>query len=338
MPPSKIFDRKNILVTGGAGFIGSHLCQALLKDAHVICMDNFSTSTVANIQPLLQHPNFEFINHDITQPFQLSDFPELKRFQIDIQGVQEIYHLACPISRTHFEDYKIATLLTNSLGTKHVMDVAVASHASVVFASSSSIYGPRREDQVLVAETDACIFDHLTPHGVYDEGKRFAESILYTYADVYGLDVKIARIFRTYGPGMRLADGHLIPDLVNAALEGAPLEIPSEEAVITLCYISDLVDGLVHLMKTPIETTVMNLGSDQEVPLSTVATLIGRLADSSSSVHVEPSLDFSSSAARPDTARARQVLHWLPIVSLEEGMRRMVEDAKSRRLRLQTFS
>jgi UDP-glucuronate decarboxylase len=210
----QIFERRNVLVTGGAGFIGSHLCDRLVKEANVICLDNFITSDVHNIDHLLRDPHFEFINHDIVTPFDLRSYRELERFKVRFQGIQEIYHLACPISKRHFDDFKIATVLTNSIGMKNVLDIAVEHHAKVLYASSSVLYGPRREDRPFVRETDECHLDHLTTRGAYDEGKRFSEAILQTYADVYGLDVKIARIFRTYGPRMKIFDGNLIPDMV----------------------------------------------------------------------------------------------------------------------------
>lgn len=340
MPSSKpVFSRKNILVTGGAGFIGSHLCDALVKDHHVICVDNFSTSTVANIEHLLQNPNFEFINHDIVQPFDLNDFSELDRFKVKFQGIQEIYHLACPISKRHFEDFKIATVLTNSIGIKNVLDIAVAHQAKILYASSSALYGPRLPDKPFVSESDPCVLDHLTAHGAYDEGKRFSEAILYTYQDVYGVDVKISRLFRCYGPRMKLFDGNLIPDMINAALEGRDIELThKEDARLGLCYVSDIVDGLVRHMNSPIDVTVVNLGSDQELLLSSVAAQIIKLTDSDSRVRFEPSQNGSSSeAGLPDIGKARQVLGWLPLVRLEDGLRRMIDYARAQRQLTPTF-
>ncbi len=328
----QIGERKNVLITGGAGFIGSHLCDALVKTAHVICMDNLSTGAVANIEHLLQNSNFEFINHDITEPFQLSDFPELERFHIKLQGVQEIYHLASPISKKQFEDYRIATVLTNSLGTKHVLDVAVAHRAKVLYASSSALYGPRRKDHLFVSEADPCVLDHLTPTGSYDEGKRFSEAILYTYGDVHKLDVKIARLFRTYGPRMKIFDGNLIPDMVNAALEDRDIELNcSEEQTFSLCYISDMVDGLIRHMQSPMEITVVNFGSDQEYRYREVAEMIVALVGSPSRVQCELKDPLSREAGVPDIGRARQALHWLPLVRLEDGLKKMIQDAQSRR-------
>jgi UDP-glucuronate decarboxylase len=328
-----VFSRKNILVTGGAGFIGSHLCDALVKDHHVICVDNFSTSSVSNIEHLLQSPNFEFINHDIVQPFDLNDFPELERFKVKFQGIQEIYHLACPISKRHFEDFKIATVLTNSIGVKNVLDIAVANQAKIQYASSSALYGPRNPNQAFVSESDPCVLDHLTPYGAYDEGKRFSEAILYTYQDVYGVDVKISRLFRTYGPRMKLFDGNLIPDMINAALEDRDIELTyAEDAHIGLCYVSDIVDGLIRHMNSPIDVTVVNLGSDQEQYLSSIAAQIIKLTDSGSRVRFEPSKDGSSyEAGLPDISKARQVLGWLPLVRLEDGLRRMIDYARAQR-------
>lgn len=333
MPSAKpVFSRKNILVTGGAGFIGSHLCDALVKDHHVICVDNFSTSSVSNIEHLLQNPNFEFINHDIVQPFDVNDFSELDRFKVKFQGIQEIYHLACPISKRHFEDFKIATVLTNSIGVKNVLDIAVANQAKILYASSSSLYGPRVPERPFVSESDPCVLDHLTPRGAYDEGKRFSEAILYTYQDVYGVDVKISRIFRTYGPRMKLFDGNLLPDMINAALEDRDIELPQQEdARIGLCYVSDIVDGLIRHMNSPIDVTVLNLGSDQEQYLSAVAGQIIKLTNSDSRVRFESSPHPSGEAGLPDIGKARQVLGWLPLVRLEDGLRKMIDYARAQR-------
>jgi UDP-glucuronate decarboxylase len=326
-----VFERKNVLVTGGAGFIGSHLCDALVQEHHVICLDDLSTGDVANIQHLLQNPNFEFINHDITKPFDLKSFPELERFKVRFQGVQEIYHLACPISKKHFEDFKIATILTNSIGIKHVLDLAVQDKAKILYASSSALYGPRQADKPYVLETDPTQIDHLTPHGAYDEGKRFSEAILFTYQDVYGLDVKISRIFRTYGPRAKIFDGNLLPDIIMHALDGKDIEIPSDDVRMGACYVSDVVDGLVRHMRSPKDVTVANLGSDQLVLLSIMAETIIRLTESSSQIRFVPTVKPPQEPPLPDLTRARQALNWLPLVRMEDGLRRMIEYAQSRR-------
>lgn len=326
-----VFERKNVLVTGGAGFIGSHLCDALVQGHHVICMDDLSTGDVSNIQHLLQNPNFEFINHDITQPFDLKAFPELERFKVKFQGVQEIYHLACPISKKHFEDFKIATILTNSIGIKHVLDLAVQDKAKILYASSSALYGPRHADRPYVAETDETHIDHLTPHGAYDEGKRFSEAILFTYQDVYGLDVKIARIFRTYGPRAKIFDGNLLPDIIMQALDGRDVEIPTDDVRLGACYVSDIVDGLIRHMGSPKDTTVVNLGSDQLVLLSIMAETIIRLTDSVSKIRFVPTAQPPQEPPLPDLSRARNVLHWIPLVRMEDGLRQMIDYAQSQR-------
>lgn len=327
-----VFARKNVLVTGGAGFIGSHLCDRLIKDHNVICVDNFITSSVANIDHLLREPNFEFINHDITQPLNLSRFTELERFKITYNGLQEIYHLACPISKRHFDDFKIATVLTNSIGVKNVLDLAVEHHAKVLYASSSVLYGDRRGDSRQVHESDECHLDHLTTRGAYDEGKRFSEAILQTYADVYGLDVKIARIFRTYGPRMKIFDGNLIPDMVLNALDGKDIVISGDEETRTsLSNVSDVVDGLARLMSSPIEITLVNLGSDQEIRLVSVAQKILSITGSSSRVRFEPHVQNYIDAGLPDISRAKDLLGWVPLKRLEDGLREMIEYANSNR-------
>jgi len=332
MTDKPIFERKNVIVTGGAGFIGSHLCDRLVKDSHVICIDNFITSSVANIDHLLQDPNFEFINHDIIQSIDLEALPELERFKVRFQGIQEIYHLACPISKRHFDDFKIATVLTNSVGVKNVLDLAVQHEAKVLYASSSVLYGPRQPNKPWYSETDECHIDHLTSRGAYDEGKRFSEAILQTYADVYKLDVKIARIFRTFGPRMKIFDGNLIPDMVLSALDGKDIMIAGDEETRTsLAYVSDIVDGLVRLMQTPVEVTLLNLGSDQDVRLVRVAQKIMELTNSDSRVRFEAPYSHLVEAGLPNTTRAREILGWLPLVRLEDGLEKMIEYAKSHR-------
>lgn len=329
---SPVIHRKNIVVTGGAGFIGSHLCDVLVRDAHVICVDNFSTSSVANIEHLLQNPHFEFINHDIVQPFDLAAFPELERFDIRIQGIQEIYHLACPISKRSFEHFRVATVLTNSVGIKNVLDIAVAHKAKVLYASSSALYGPRRAEHPFVSETDPCVIDHLTPSGAYDEGKRFSEAILQTYADVYGLDVKMARVFRTYGPRMKISDGNLLPDLINAALDGRDLVLSApEDARLSLCYVSDLIDGLIRHMNSPIDVTVVNVGSDEDLLLSALAEQIIRAVGNPVRVQFEAGETSFQEAPLPAVLKARQTLRWVPLIRLEDGLSRMIEYARSRR-------
>ena len=325
-------NRKNVLITGGAGFIGSHLCDRLIKDCNVICVDNFITSSVANIDHLLREPHFEFINHDITQPLHLERYSELERFKVQFQGIQEIYHLACPISKRHFDDFKIATVLTNSIGVKNILDIAVAHHSKVLYASSSVLYGDRRDIPGLVKETDECRLNHLTTRGAYDEGKRFSEAILQTYADVYGLDVKIARIFRTYGTRMKIFDGNLIPDMILSALDGKDIVIAGDEETRTsLANVKDIVDGLIRLMHSPIEITLVNLGSDKEVRLVSAAQKILEITGSTSRVRFEPHTQNYIDAGLPDISRAKDLLGWVPLVRLEDGFKEMIEYANSNR-------
>ena len=330
MSDKPIFERKNVLVTGGAGFIGSHLCDRLVKTCHVICVDNFLTSSVANIDHLLQDPNFEFINHDITEPLELNDIHELDRFKIKFQGIQEIYHLACPISKKHFDDFKIATVLTNSVGVKNILDIAVEYRAKMMYASSSVLYGPQQPGRTHVKETDECHIDHLTLRGAYDEGKRFSEAIMQTYADVYGIDIKIARIFRTYGPRMKIFDGNLIPDMVLSALDGKDIVIAGdEESRTSLCFVTDAVDAIVRLMQTPIDVTVVNVGSDQEIRLVSVAQKVLEIIGSPSRVRFEPPFMHYTDVGLPDTTRAREILGWIPLVRTDDGLRRMIDYAQS---------
>ncbi|MEK7083633.1 MAG: NAD-dependent epimerase/dehydratase family protein, partial [Patescibacteria group bacterium] len=203
MDTTPIFEKKNVLVTGGAGFIGSHLCEQLLREAKVICMDDLSNSTVRNIEHLLQYPDFEFIKHDVNHDIDLDSFDELYKFKVKFQGIQEIYHLACPTSPKNFESLKLQSLWANSNAMIATLDLAVKYRAKYVFASSSVVYGPPAPDHAGFAEEDEGMVDHLSPRACYDEGKRFAETCVATYRQVYGVDAKIARVFTTYGPRMK---------------------------------------------------------------------------------------------------------------------------------------
>jgi UDP-glucuronate decarboxylase len=321
-----VFEKKIVLVTGGAGFIGSHLCEALLKDARVICLDNFSTSQESNIDTLLRHPDFEFIRHDINSPFDPEAFPELARFKVKFQGIQEIYHLACPTSPKKFEQYRMQTLYANSLGMKNALDLGVRYKAKVVHASTSTVYGPRPADGHFFKEDEFGSQDTLSPRACYDEGKRFAESCCITYKQVHGLDVRIARVFRTYGPRMPLFDGQMIPDFVTNALDGVDLEIFGDAKFNTsLVYVTDVVDGLIKLMASGDDIGPVNFGSDVDMPIVDVANRIIEMTGSTSKITFKPELLFMSQLGLPDLAKAKEKLGWVPLVTIDEGLKKAID-------------
>lgn len=336
-----VFEKKTVLVTGGAGFIGSHLCERLLKTCNVICVDNFITSNELNIDLLLKYPNFVFLRHDISEPLDLEKFPELEQFKIKFFGIQEIYHLACPTSAKNFEKYKMQTLLANFLGTKNMLDLALKYKAKFLFASSSVVYGPRRADDFFFKEDDlGQNINQLSPRACYDEGKRFAETVVATYEQIYGLDVKIARIFRTYGPRERLFDGEMVPDFIIDALDNRDLVIYGDENFSTsLCYVTDIVDGLVRLMAAPAGIGPVNLGSDQDLKLVDVANKIIQMTGSSSKIVFESPLLFMTPLGLPDIRKAKELLGWMPLIRLEDGLQRTIDYTQAHKtlLRAQGF-
>lgn len=326
MSDQPIFDKKNILVTGGAGFIGSFLCERLLKTARVICVDNFVTSSEANIDLLLKNSDFEFIRHDVNQPLDLEALPELARFKMKFQGIQEIYHLAAPTSPKKFDQFRMQTLLTSSIGTKNILDLAVKYRAKMLVASSSVVYGTRPADMHPFEEHETGTADTQSPRACYDEGKRFMEAACSTYANVHDIDVKIARIFRTYGPRMPLFDGHMIPDFILDALDGKALEIFGDETFSTsLCYVDDCVDGLLKLMDTPKGIGPVNIGSDQDLPIIDVAQRILEMTGSNSNISFQPSLEFMTQLGLPNITKAKDRLGWLPLVSLDDGLKQVID-------------
>lgn len=326
MEQTPIFEKKNVLVTGGAGFLGSYLCEVLLKEANVICMDDFSNSSIQNIEHLLQYPDFEFIKFDVNQSIDLATFPELEKFRVKFQGIQEIYHLACPTSPKNFESLKIHSLWANSRAMLSTLDLAVNYHAKYVFTSSSVIYGQSASEQKVFAETEEGIVNHLSPRGCYDEGKRFAETCVNTYVQVYGLDAKIARIFTTYGPRMKLRDGLLIPDSILQAIENKDIVIYGNPQLHqTFCYVTDSIDGIIRLMKAPPQVTVVNIGHDQLYTIQSVVLKIIQMTESSSHIVTEDPLVFLTHKGIPDLRRAKEQLGWLPLIRLEDGLRQTVD-------------
>lgn len=336
MAVTPIFERKNVLVTGGAGFIGSHLCERLLEDSKVICVDNFLLGTLDNIEHLLGNPNFVFVRHDINEPLDLATLPELEKFKVQFQGIQEIYHLACPTSPKDFDQYRMETLKVNSIGTARVLDLAVRYKARVTVASSSVVYGARAAtgDNFVQEDAEGAV-NHLSPRGCYDEGKRWMETQAVTYRDFHGIDVRIARVFRTYGPRVKLGIGEMVPDFIINALDGKDLIIYGDKEFRTsLCFVSDIVDGLVKLMAAERDPGPVNLGSDEDLLLSSVAERIIALTNSSSKISYVAPLTFMTSLPLPNIMRAKETLQWFPIVRLDDGLGRMVEWATAHRNRL----
>ncbi len=329
MSKKAIFDKKNVLVTGGAGFLGSHLCDELVKTCKVICVDNFSTGDEKNIDHLLANPNFEFVRHDITEPIVLEDLPELQKFKIEFQGIQEIYNLACPNSPVNFGKNKVSNLLANSLGMKNMLDLAVKYKAKFMQFSSSVVYGPRRRENPRIAEDDIGKVDILSSRSSYDEGKRFAETMAKNYRDVYGIDTKIIRLFRIYGPRMKLDEGNLVPDFISNALDNKPIKIPGNEKFSSaFCYVKDALDAVLKMMETDSPGPI-NIGSDLDVNITALAEKVIALTESKSEIVYEDEMLFLTSLCLPDITRARNELGWMPIMTLGKGLERTIDDLRA---------
>lgn len=326
MSKQVIFEKKNVLVAGGAGFVGSHLCDELVKTCKVICVDNFSSSSEGNIDHLLSNPDFVFINHDITKPLDWSAFPELKKFKLEFQGLQEIYNLACPMSPRKFLDNRLATLAANSIGLINLLDLALASKAKFMQFSSSVVYGPRQAGagDRKVSENELGIVDHLSSRSSYDEGKRFAETLVANYHDIFNLDTKIIRLFRVYGPRMELDDDQMIPDFINNALDGKDIVIFGDDRFSSsFCYVDDVVDAAVKLMSSK-QAGPVNIGSDVDVNLTDLAMMIIRATNSESNIVYNDARLFVSELVLPDIRLARESLGWMPVVTLENGLEKTI--------------
>ncbi|MDD5341306.1 MAG: NAD-dependent epimerase/dehydratase family protein [Patescibacteria group bacterium] len=330
--PNGVFAKKNILVLGGAGFLGSHLCDKLVADNNVICVDNFISGKRENIENLMSQENFIFINDDVNNLIDLEKYKELERFKVKFQGIQEIYNLACPTSPKNFSETIVESAKTNSLGTIRGLELAIKYKAKFLHFSSSVVYGPRDEKKPIVAEESYHATSPLTPRACYDEGKRFAETLVYTYKQFYGLDAKILRIFTTYGPRMPLFVGHMIPDFIVAALDNQPLKIYGDtKFTMTLCYVSDAIDAALKMMASS-EAGPFNVGASQEYKVSDVAKMIIKMTGSKSEIQYSDPLLFMSRLSIPNISLAKDKLEWFPVVTLDQGLAETIEFAKAHKV------
>jgi len=317
-------ENKNILVIGGAGFIGSLLCERLVSKNNVICLDNFSSSAEKNINHLLQIPRFEFINHDISSPIDLEKIPDLAKFKINVFGIAEVYNLACPTSVKNFEKLRIKTVEASTRGLMNALDLAVKYKAKFMQFSSSVVYGESPRDEY-VPESYRGVYDMMDPRACYDEGKRYGESVVDSYRLAFKLDTKIVRIFRTYGPRMLLDDGQMMPDFILNALDNKDLVIYGNEDFRTsLCYVSDVVEGCIKVMDSNVNEPI-NLGNTEVYKLADVAQKIIELTGSAGTVRFEKAKLFMRELALPDITFAKDNFGWFPIVTLTEGLQKTID-------------
>jgi UDP-glucuronate decarboxylase len=309
--------RKRILVTGGSGFLGSHLCDRLIGDGHeVICLDSFFTGARANIEHLLGNPRFELVRHDV-----------LERMTME---VDEIFHLACPASPIHYQRNPVRTIRTAVEGTLNTLDVAREAKARILIASTSEVYGDPQEHPQ--RETYWGHVNPVGPRACYDEGKRCAEALATAYAQQFGLEVRIARIFNTYGPRVHENDGRVVSSFVMQALQGEPITIFGDgQQTRSFCYVSDLIEAFVRLMASDHGSDPVNLGNPRETSMLELANLVRRLARSSSPLIFKPLPTDDPTRRKPDITRAQQYLGgWAPRVGLEEGLVATIEDFRKR--------
>jgi len=299
--------RKRILVTGGAGFVGSHLCDALLAAGHeVLCADNFFTGNKANIEALLDHPYFELIRHDVTFPLYVE--------------VDEIYNLACPASPIHYQHDPVQTLKTSVHGAINMLGLAKRLKARILQASTSEVYGdPNVHPQ---PEEYWGNVNPIGPRSCYDEGKRCAETLFFDYHRQFRLPIKVARIFNTYGPRMHPNDGRVVSNFIVQALRGDPITIYGDgKQTRSFCFVSDLVEGLRRLMDSPEDTTgPINLGNPGEFTMIELAEAVIRLTGSASPMVFRPAPVDDPRQRQPDITKARGKLGWEPTIPLEQGL------------------
>jgi UDP-glucuronate decarboxylase len=303
---------KRILVTGGAGFLGSHLCERLLAEGNdVLCVDNFYTSTRRNIVHLLDHHNFELMRHDVTFPLYVE--------------VDQIYNMACPASPIHYQRDPVQTTKTSVHGAINMLGLAKRTGATILQASTSEVYG----DPEVHPQPEA-YWGNVNPIGVrscYDEGKRCAETLFFDYLRQHNLPIKVARIFNTYGPRMLPDDGRVVSNFIVQALEGRDITIYGDgEQTRSFCYVDDLVDGLIRLMNSDRDVTgPINLGNPGEFSIRELAEKVVEQTGSASQIVYQPLPSDDPTQRQPDIAQARSLLGWEPAVPLDEGLPRTID-------------
>ena len=305
MPP------KRIVVTGGAGFLGSHLCDQLLKTgAEVICLDNFFTGSKSNIAHLLSNSRFEIMRHDVVNPVLLE--------------VDQIYNFACPASPVHYQYNAVKTVKTNVLGVVHMLGLAKRVRARILQASTSEVYGDAREHP-----QKESYWGHVNPIGprsCYDEGKRLAETLMMDYHRQNGVDIRIVRIFNTYGPRMAIDDGRVVSNFIVQALRNLPITIYGEGTQTrSFCYVSDLIEGICRLMNTEGVTGPVNMGNPNEFTIQELAEMVISLTASRSKIVRRPLPQDDPVHRQPDITLAVKTLAWEPIVPLKDGLARTIE-------------
>jgi UDP-glucuronate decarboxylase len=308
-----------ILITGGAGFIGSHLCERLIGEGNeVLCLDNFFTGRRENIFHLLDNPRFELIRHDVTEPILLE--------------VDQIYNLACPASPVHYQYNPVKTVKTSVMGAINMLGLAKRVRARILQASTSEVYGdplihPQKEDY----------WGNVNPIGIrscYDEGKRLAETLMTDYHRQNNVDIRIARIFNTYGPRMLEDDGRVVSNFIVQALRGEPLTLYGEgEQTRSFCYVDDLIEGLIRLMNSEGLHDPVNLGNPGEFTIKQLAEEVIKTCESKSGFTYLPLPADDPRQRKPDITKAQTMLGWNPTIPLREGLKRTVEDFRKRILR-----
>ena len=302
---------KNILVTGGAGFIGSHLCDKLLEQGnHVICLDNFFTGSRKNVTHLLGNPEFELIRHDIIEPI--------------ILEVDQIYNLACPASPIHYQYNAIKTIKTNVLGVTNMLDLADETKARILQASTSEVYG----DPIVHPQKES-YWGNVNPIGVrscYDEGKRVAETLMMDYHRQHNVDIRIIRIFNTYGPRMAQNDGRVVSNFIIQALKNEDITIYGDGSQTrSFCYVDDLVRGMITLMNTEDFMGPVNVGNDGEYTILDLAKMIIELTNSSSKIVFKPLPSDDPCQRKPDLSLAKEKLNYTPTVHVKDGLMKTIE-------------